>query len=254
MSAVLKWHPQDLTRQQLEAAATAIEEARARGWPTPEWLAFGQLPDGGAYIVEELIEGSRPTRLEGPVLERLLEASHVQADARPQTPQDWSRYIHRVVFEGEGGLAARMRDRPESAALLKRLERLTDGARDLELPTTDLVHGDFVLSNMIVRDGQPYLVDAAHAGKGTRAYDLATLLMETSVGGDYTAPSDSDRRRLEDVCVGLVGRNGLLLCIACRMMLLLVFGGDHWGDHIPPMVARCEAFLDDLEGAQRRPS
>lgn len=246
--AVLKWHPLHLPWTQLEAAARAVDEARLRGWPTPEWLAHGALLEGGVYIVEEFVEGTRPTRLEAPILDQLLRANRLQADARPRTPQDWSGYISRVVFEGQDGLAARMRERPETATLLHRLETVTAGSRNLRLPTADLVHGDFVLNNMIVRDGQPYLVDAAHAGKGTRAYDLATLLMETTVGGDYSAPSLRDRRRLEEECVAIVGREGLLLCVACRMILLLVFGGDHWGDHIPPMVTRCDSFLDDVEG------
>jgi hypothetical protein len=84
---------------------------------------------------------------------------------------------------------------------------------------TDLVHGDFVLGNMLVRDGVPYVVDTAHAGKGTRAYDLATLLMETTVGGDYTPPSLPDQRRLERECIALVGRDGFLVCVACRIMI-----------------------------------
>lgn len=246
--AVLKWYPRHLPWEQLEATARVVDEARVRGWPTPEWLAHGALPDGGVYIVEKFVEGTRPTRLAEPILDQLLRTNRLQADAHPRTPQDWSRYISRVVFEGGDGLAARMRERPETAALLQRLETVTAGSRDLQPPTADLVHGDFVLNNMIVREGRPYLVDAAHAGKGTRAYDLATLLMETTVGGDYGAPSLRDRRRLEEECAAVVGHEGVLLCVACRMILLLVFGSDHWGDHIPAMVTRCDAFLDDLEG------
>lgn len=246
---VLKCHPGHLPAKQLEETARAIEDARLRGWPTSRWLAFGSLANDGAYIVEEFIDGFTPNQLEGAVLQRLLEAIRLQADMRPRTDQDWSAYIQRVVFEGEADLAARMRSRPETAALLRRLERLTGDARDLRLPTTDLVHGDFVLNNMIVCGDTPYLVDAAHAGKGTRVYDLATLLMETTVGGDYISPSLVDQQRLHDGCVAIVGRAGLMVCVAGRMMHLLVFGGDDWGDHIPAMVARCDAFLDSLEDA-----
>lgn len=244
--AVLKWHEGHLPPRQLEATARAIERARLRGWPTSRWLAYGPLPDDGAYIVEERIDGERPTALDG-ILGRLLEAVRLQASARPETDQDWSAYIHRVVFEGEAELAARMRARPETAALLRRLERMTAGARDLRLPTDDLVHGDFVLGNMLVRDGAPYVVDAAHAGKGTRVYDLATLLMETAVGADYEPPSRADRRRLEREAVAIAGRDAFLVCVACRVMHLLLFGGVHWDEHVPETVARCEAFLDGLE-------
>lgn len=244
---VLKWHTRHLPARQLKATAHAIEEARLRGWPTARWLAYGSLPNDGAYIIEEFIEGERLTQIGGVVLDRLLDVIRLQAGARPDTDQDWSAYIYRVVFEGEAELASRMRVRPETAALLRRLEQMTAGARDVRLPEDDLVHGDFVPNNMLIRDEQPYLVDVAHAGKGTRAYDLATLLMETTVGGDYTAPSIADQRRLERECVAIVGRFGFLICIACRMMLLLVFGGVQWDEHVPRMVGKCNAFLDSLE-------
>ena len=225
MRAVLKWHTGHLPERQLKDTARAIEDARLRGWPTSRWLTYGPLTNDGAYIVEEFIEGERLTSVGGVVLDRLLEALGLQANARPVTEQDWSAYIHRVVFEGEAHLTSRMRSRPETTGLLRRLDGMIADARDLRLPSTDLVHGDFAPNNMLVRGDQPYLVNAAHAGKGTRVYDLATLLMETTVGGDYTAPSIADRHRLERECVAIVGDLGFLVCVACRMMHLLVFGG-----------------------------
>jgi hypothetical protein len=247
--AVLKWHPSHLPAKQLTATARMIEDARVRGWPTPKWIAYGPLPADGAYIIEAFVEGERPTRLEGPVLDHLLEVIELQAHARPDTEQDWSAYIQRVVFEGEADLTARMHANPATATLQRRLERMTADARELRLPATDFVHGDFVLGNMLVRDDVPYVVDTAYAGKGTRAYDLATLLMETTVGGDYTPPSLPDQRRLERECVRLVGRQGFLVCVACRIMGLLVFGWVHWDDQVPGAVAKCNAFLDSLESA-----
>lgn len=244
--AVLKWHTAHLPSKQLRETARAIEDARARGWPTAGWLAYGPLADDGAYIIEEFIAGERPNSLDGQLLERLLDAARLQAGARPVSDQDWSGYIERCVFEGEADLAGRMRARPETATLQHRLEQITAEGRGIRLPTDDLVHGDFVLNNMVVRDGQPYLLDAAHAGKGTRAYDLSTLLMETTVGGDYVAPSIKDQRRLERESVAIVGRPGFLVCVACRIMHLLVFGGVNWSDDLPRAVAKCFSFVDSL--------
>src|SRR5687767_14183987 len=62
---VLKWPQRDLSAAQLDAAARTVEVARKRGWPTPRWLAFGALPEGAVYIVEELVDGVVPTRLGG---------------------------------------------------------------------------------------------------------------------------------------------------------------------------------------------
>src|SRR5437867_2843350 len=95
--AVLKWHTGHLPRKQLEDTAQLIADARRRGWPTSEWLAYGSLSGDGAYIIEEFVDGKSPTRLEGITLDRLLDAIRLQADVCPRTDQDWSAYISRVV-------------------------------------------------------------------------------------------------------------------------------------------------------------
>ena len=240
---VLKWHPRDLAAAQLIAAARAVEEARRRGWPTPRWLAYGVLPHGAAYIVEEFVRGTVPTQLSADGLHQLIQANRLQAGMRPATEQDWSAYLHRVVFDGAADLAARMRARPVTAGLFERLERLSADARSLRLPTEDLVHGDFVLRNMLVADGSLRIIDTAHIGKGTRAYDLAALLLETTVEEGWADP-EIEPRRLEEECLSIVGVAGLRVCLAGRMLHLLVFGDDWRDDDPTDLVARCASFID----------
>ncbi|HEY9326307.1 MAG TPA: phosphotransferase [Candidatus Limnocylindria bacterium] len=243
---VLKWHPRHLSAAQLAAAARSVQRLRNRGWPTSGWLAYGVLPDGAAYIVEEFVDGAVPTQIDGDGLDQLLRANRLQADVRPETDQDWSSYIHRVVFDGEADLVARMRARPVTAALLGRLERLTAGARSFRLPITDLVHGDFVLRNMLVADGSLRIIDTAHVGKGTRAYDLACLLLETTVEDGWADPT-IDPRRLEDECLALVGPAGLRVCLVGRMLHYLVFG-ESWRNYDPSeLVAKCGSFIERYE-------
>ncbi len=240
---VLKWHPRELSAAQLVVAARSIESLRRRGWPTSEWLAHGVLPDGATYIVEQFVDGVVPTQIDGDGLDQLLRANALQADLRPETDRDWSSYVHRVVFDGDADLVARMRARPVTAALLGRLERLTAGARSLRLPITDLVHGDFVLRNMLVADGSLRIIDTAHLGKGTRAYDLACLLLETTVEHGWADPT-IDARRLEDACLALVGPAGLRVCLVGRMLHYLVFG-ESWRDHDPSgLAAKCGSFIE----------
>lgn len=244
--AVLKWHPRDPSAAQLAAAARSVEELRARGWPTSRWLAHGALPKGAVYIVEEFVEGVVPTRLTHDGLEQLLHANRLQAEVRPETPQDWSTYIHAVVFDGAADLVARMRARSVTAELLSRLEHVTADLRSLRLPTTDLVHGDFVLRNMLIAHGSLRIVDTAHVGKGTRAYDLAALLLETTVEDGWVDPS-IDPKILEDECLSIVGRAGLLVCLVGRMLHYLVFG-DRWRDYEPTtLVGRCGSFIERYE-------
>jgi len=243
---VLKWHPRDLTTAQLVAAASAIEGLRARGWPTSRWLAYGALPGGDAYIVEEFLDGVLPTRIPVGGLEQLLDANRMQSDMRPVSEQDWSSYIHRVVFDGAGDLVARMRARPVTADLLARLERLTADARSLHLPTTDLVHGDFVLQNMLVSNGSLRIIDTAHVGKGTRAYDLACLLLETTIEDGWADPT-VDPLRVESECLSIIGSAELRVCLVGRMLHYLVFG-DSWRDYDPTMlVAKCGSFIERYE-------
>ncbi len=248
--AVLKWHTRNVAADQLAETARAIETGRARGWPTPRWLAFGPLPDEGAYILEEFIDGTRPTRLDSGLLDQLLAANRIQAGLRPNAGRSWSAYIRRVVFENEAGDAARLRTHAETAPLGDRLERATAGARGLVLPDTDLVHGDFTLWNVLVRGGTAHLIDAAHAGRGTRAYDLASLLVGAAADDAWADSSIGSRQRLETECRTLVGADGLLVCVAARLIVFLEWGLRHWSPAgIQDKVARSEALLEELQAA-----
>lgn len=239
--AVLKWHTGNILPARLAQTARIVEEARLRGWPTSRWVAFGALPAESAYIIEEFIDGVTPTLIDTPLLDQLLAANRVQAGLQPRTDQDWSAYIHQVVFDQDpNGDLARLRSRPDTTRFAARLEELTAPARALELPSSDLVHGDFTPRNMLVRDGVPYLIDAAHAGKGTRAYDLAVLLIDSQ----WSDPSGDAQQRVLDEALALVGTHGLRLCLAARMIVLMEWGGRHWPADVPRAVERCDALLD----------
>jgi aminoglycoside phosphotransferase (APT) family kinase protein len=244
--AVLKWHPRGISEAQLQAAARAIEDIRGRGWPTAKWLAHGVLPTDASYILEEFVPGTAAAQLSGAGLEQLLRANQLQAGLAPKTEQDWSAYIHSVVFDDAADLVTRMRARPATAALLQRLQHLTEEARSLRLPVTDLVHGDFVLRNMLLSEGSLRIIDTAHLGKGTRAYDLAALLLETTVEDRWLDP-EIGPRRLEEECLSIIGRSGLLLCLVGRMLHLLAFGDD-WERHdLSRLAARCGSFIERYE-------
>jgi len=238
--AVLKWHTGHIPEGRLSQTARTLEAARARGWPTPRWLGFGALPAQSAYIIEEFIDGLSPTVIDDALLDRLLAANLLQAGLEPKTDGDWSAYIHGVVFDHEpNGDFARLRGRPDTAAFAVRLGEFVRAARGTALPTTDLVHGDFTPWNVLVRDGSPWLVDAAHAGKGTRAYDLAVLLIDAQSG-----LSASAQHQILDEALSLVGGRGLRLCLAARMIVLLEWGGRHWPADVPQVVSRCDALLE----------
>ena len=99
---------------------------------------------------------------------------------------------------------------------------------------------------MLVADGSLRIIDAAHLGRGTRAYDLACLLLETTVEDGWADPT-IDPRRLEDACLALVGPTGLRVCLVGRMLHYLVFG-ESWRDYDPSeLVAKCGSFVERYE-------
>jgi hypothetical protein len=243
--AVLKWWRSSDPPDELPATARAVEDARVAGWPTPEWFAYGALADGREYLVEDFIDGSELTGLGSREVDQLLAANRVQTDRRPDTRRNWSETVWRAVFDGGDGLAARMRANPESARLLRRIEELTAGARGLRLPSNDLVHGDLGPVNILVRDGQCFLVDADHAGKGCRAIDLAELLTGAVIGRYWPDVLVPDAGRIREECVALVGLSGLQVCVAATMMGLVAFGLDH-STKASTYIARCHELLDTL--------
>jgi hypothetical protein len=244
--AVLKWWPASDGADELSATARAVEGARVAGWPTPKWFAFGALPDGREYVIEEFIDGAELTGVSSREVDQLLAANRVQADRLPETRRNWSESVWRVVFAGGDGLADRMRGNPESARLLRRVEELTAGARALRLPSNDLVHGDFGLVNVLVRDGRCFVIDADHAGRGCRAIDLAELLTSATVGRYSPELLESDARRIKEECVALVSGTGLRVCVAATMMGLVAFALDH-STKASLYIARCHDLLDTLE-------
>jgi hypothetical protein len=244
--AVLKWWPSSDIPDELSATARAVEGARLAGWPTPEWFAYGALPDGREYLVEEFIDGSELTGFRSREVDQLLAANRVQAARRPDTRRDWSEVVWSVVFDGAAGLAARMRQDPEGARLLQRLEESTIEARGLRLPSDDLVHGDFGPVNVLVRNNTCYIIDADHAGSGSRAIDLAELLTSATVGRYSPELLASDAQRIKDECVALIGTSGLYVCIAAAMIGLVAFALDH-STRASFYIARCHGMLDMLK-------
>jgi hypothetical protein len=85
--AVLKWRASDPER--LLGARERVEAARARGWPAPAWLATGQAPAGGAWVVQEFIDGRTPPRLDDVVAEQMTRILGLQEAMFPGASGGW---------------------------------------------------------------------------------------------------------------------------------------------------------------------
>jgi aminoglycoside phosphotransferase (APT) family kinase protein len=245
--AVLKLSGPGRMEARLAATAQLIDDAIRSGWRTPRWYAWGVLPNGEWYVVREFIAGRVPKTFEEADADAVLATNRRQAGLRPAIDADWSLYVRRTVVEATSTHAPRLRKRADTSTLLERLLAIVAAAGTVELPTDDLVHGDCAFENVVMSDGDAYLIDAEYAGKGTRAYDLATLLVHAATNDPPASAEVIERLSRE--CVAIAGRSAAIACVATRIMGLVDFGLDHWSKDVPSFIARSDAFVRELVGA-----
>jgi hypothetical protein len=158
-----------------------IDRIRAAGYPTPRWLAAGETLDGTAYHVVDFVSGEPMSRspLTLRAVENLIEVIERQTGLDPDPTVDWTGYVWQCAFgNGENDPRPMTRQLGQSGIeLIERFDDLLAPYTGLELPRTDLVHGDFNTSNVMRQhDEITGIVDAESIGSGTRALDYATLL------------------------------------------------------------------------------
>ncbi len=118
-----------------------------------------------------------------------------------------------------------------------------------------LVHRDFQSQNILVRNGQAYLIDFQGMRPGLAEYDLASLLFDP-----YVDLSQVERAELIEYYRGENSKNGfderLRLCAMQRLMqalgaygfLGLVKGHKQFLKHIPAAVKSLRAIAAVIEG------
>jgi len=120
-----------------------------------------------------------------------------------------------------------------------------------------LVHRDFQSQNILVRNGQAYLIDFQGMRPGLAEYDLASLLFDP-----YVDLSQVERAELIEYYRGQNSKNGfderLRLCAMQRLMqalgaygfLGLVKGHKQFLKHIPAAVKSLRAIAAAIEGVR----
>jgi aminoglycoside/choline kinase family phosphotransferase len=127
-----------------------------------------------------------------------------------------------------------------------------------------LVHRDFQSQNIIIRDGQAYLIDFQGMRPGLSKYDLASLLYDP-----YVTISPNEREELFEIYRGLRERNGsplrvddeeiFLLCAMQRLMqalgaygyLGLVKGNKAFLAHIPSAFGSLCSIVREISGLEK---
>ena len=146
-------------------------------------------------------------------------------------------------------------------ATLAMLPALSEIAERLDRLPRNLVHRDFQSQNLIIRNGQAYLIDFQGMRPGLAAYDLASLLYDP-----YVDLTNTERVELIDYYRDQQIRNGatvngefdftLRLCAMQRLMqalgaygfLGLVKGHNHFLQHIPRALSSLRSIVAAIDG------
>ena len=225
--AVLKWHPLASTRRELDGTAALVARARARGWPTPAWLAWGLDGRRRPYVLAELVAGEHLEAMDDAALDALLAVLERQRGLAGPVGSDRVGDAWRAVFlDGSAWRAALRRQSPEALEAGEAIARRAAPFRDIQLPGADLVHMDFGPHNVLFRDGKvAAVVDLEGVGRGPVAIDVATLLF--SVHGRDAAP-EPVLTRLAAYAVDRDGAAVTTVCLASALFDWCVFATSGW--------------------------
>jgi Ser/Thr protein kinase RdoA (MazF antagonist) len=227
VQAVLKWHPLASTRQDLDGTAALVARARAGGWPTPAWLAWGMDGRRRPYVLAELVAGEHLDTMDDVALDALLAVLEGQRGLAGPVGADRCGDAWRAVFgDGSAWRAALRRQSPEALEAGEAIARQAAPFRDVRLPGADLVHTDFGLHNVLFRNGEvAAVVDLEGIGRGPVAIDVATLLF--SVHGRAAAPAPV-LARLAAYAVERDGAAVTTVCLASALFDWCVFATRGW--------------------------
>lgn len=151
------------------------------------------------------------------VLDEVIE---MQAGLAPDPQHSWSGYVNTWYQERWTSIVDEVRDVGAEGLVevCSRLLAMHDGP---DLPETDLVHGDFRLSNVLfVGDRVAGVVDIEAVGSGSRVFDYATTL-------DCRAADDDAIAFLVGAAVRAGGRGALARCLVHVFLDLVLFVRDH---------------------------
>lgn len=179
---VLKLQPDPRRAERLLRAVPLVEEAVERGWPAAAWLFSGRLEGGTAFLLQEHVEGEPIGALDAPALRAVLQGNRRQSGLASTCAADDSERLLAVV-SGEHPWTASVRDHsPDGAAVVRHGHAVVRRLGRVDLPTTDLVHGDYSTTNLLLTpEGSVRFVDAETIARGTRVRDLADLLRQCFV-------------------------------------------------------------------------
>lgn len=242
-----------LTRVTL--AAAIAEPLRFIGYPIPRDLFRGMAPGDFWYQIQEFVFGTPMSLpLSSIDLDHLLALNELQANlcsSEQQAWPDWSGYVHDVIFAGASGWVDALQTYSgETRSLLQALHAAAQPYEHASLSGTDVVHGDFLPANVLLQDHRVFaVIDFSQAGCGTRAYDLARLLVWC-----YDDMDASLRGRLYERIVAIASPAERTLCLICQIIDLVAVMMTHHPEAVELCLHRGWRVLMDLRFISQRES
>lgn len=221
--AVLTWTVNTGLAARRPQTAALVAALRARGYPTPEWRLWGRWDDGLTFVIADFVHGEAAawSTLDPVVLISVVER---QADVAGAAPDSWSHYLRHALVADDGlqrdvsGLGT------VGADFLARLDATAPRLAGTDLPTSDAVHGDMEIGNLLVTrpaSGSPGIsvVDIDACGPGTRALDYAWLYRDAITHGAPTATA----RELRVAGIAVAGPDAWAACLALACLEVAAF-------------------------------
>lgn len=192
---VLKYYP-DLSENSLidpdpDLAPLITNRLLELGYPVPKYLFTGTLEPNGLYWIQEELAG-KPLSQDPSVeqVKRMLSLIDLQKGQAVSSQQNWSHIAKEVMFENKFGWCESLKSfSSETMELVDMILNATKGLENLELPTSDIVHGDYSYRQAMVENDQIVgIIDWQEAGCGDLAIDLTRLLYSLHDRPSLVAP------------------------------------------------------------------
>lgn len=227
-AGALKYYEARRSPHEVEQWAALVRTARAAGWPTPAWHAWGVDRLGHPYTLVDFVEGAPPERLDEATLDAILAVTDIQRGLAAERGVDRSAQALESVFhDTRRWKSVLARRSPEAVEAGEAIARRAEPFRGIELPAADLVHLDFGLHNLVFRDRRlDAVVDLEGLGRGTACIDLATLLFATHASGAY---EERALRRLIDHVLSRDGAAVASVALASALFDWVVYASARLG-------------------------
>lgn len=244
--AVLKWQSVQWKAQQLLQAFPAVTYAADGGWPVARWLEAGPLADGGAFLLQDYVEGTPMSGLAPSAVSAVVAANSRQSGLGFPDAADDSAQLE-AVLSGECGWKANVAGFTAAGAeLVRRGDDVAAWAASAPIPVSDVVHGDYSSSNILLHahSGTACFVDCETVSRGSRVRDLADLYRQSFV---YPDAAISGRRLLRAAATAIEGPLVFARCVVAVTYNNLAW----WAEHKTPAefdqaCGRLRQLFDDV--------